>query len=1191
MHHKWKVYLSSTYMDLHELRAELEHYFYAQLKDKFELTRVMEYMYDNGNNKNFETDCIDEVKKCDIYILILGNSVGSYPPNETRTYTEIELDTALEYSKKIYCFQLAEFNETEIRDKTKHNEILAKFRGKPTHYFSDLTSVKNEFLSCLFPYAHVSPVIQKSPYKGLAAFNVEDGNYFFGRKEEIDGCIKNMVLNKINNKNNFIAVIGNSGIGKTSFVQAGLMHQLLQHKDFSSYKQIIFSIASQPYSNLQFSLNENGLTVNDLLAENNNHAVILFFNQFEEIITQCNTDEAALERTALFNFLDKIALKTDKHNVVIITTFRSDYISQLSNFGFISTQQFTALKSFEYGLNISNWEKSLTEIIQVPALKNGVTIENALTNKILKEIQEIDGHLPILQLTLDKLWTNETIEDRIITSTEYDNLAEGEGIKGIIQKHADTVFKNITDNNSNKEKAEVFKTIMLNLVEVTESKMDVRYTMKKGDLLNTLYQNHPQEMVNEVYNYLIGTDSRLLVETEINNATHVDIIHEVLIRKWEKLKEWINNKREAILYKKKIEEDARNYEKGDGEYYKGKRLKTALSWSEGNKELQNENINRFIRVGMKKRKQQFAICVYFFGIVFLCIGSYYAYMQSDYKFKQDLLDNDNTKYIIEEAGGDFKNITNLSINEKTAEIVGSRIHKFTNLTSLRISIKSENGKKIKNLEDLHFIKENIKVDTLIITSDGKYFNLHGIEKLLNLKYIDIQGIADSNLVEHIREIKSIEGLSFSDCWLLDLGAINDSKYLNNITFLQLKGIQEIKKIENISKLISLKQLYLNLKHNSIQLKDIASLNNLEKLNLSNIENLKNLNPISTLKKLNYLTLTNNINLNSIEGVEKIHTLKTLHLYYNPTLSKIKNVNLCKNLEDFIISGCSDSLNFTELGNNKYIKYLEMNYNTSLKSFNFLNKFHSLKYLEIVGNKNLLNIYGIDSLKNLETLRILDNKQMKLINSFGGLAKLENLYLGDIDKIDLSFLANLHELKTVYLNKIKNNYNFEILKNCELLNTLIISNNKYIKDFTRFKNIEKIKYLNISNCEKLETFVINTKDLNLNQISFISNKNLKELTYLSLWENSKIKNYNFLNGLEKLRNLEINNSDTIKTVPNFSSLKKLEELEYINSKYNEEEFLNQINGMTALKHLLIDNSKSLKYAKLNDIKSGIKLSYR
>ena len=39
------------------------------------------------------------------------------------------------------------------------------------------------------------------------------------------------------------------------------------------------------------------------------------------------------------------------------------------------------------------------------------------------------------------------------------------------------------------------------------------------------------------------------------------MIHEVLIRKWEKLKGWINEKRDAIAYKKILENDINQYER------------------------------------------------------------------------------------------------------------------------------------------------------------------------------------------------------------------------------------------------------------------------------------------------------------------------------------------------------------------------------------------------------------------------------------------------------------------------------------------------------------------------------------------------------------------------------------------------------------------------------------------------------
>ena len=60
------------------------------------------------------------------------------------------------------------------------------------------------------------------PYKGLAAFefNDKDYKYFYGRK-----TLVNLLLEKIRSRN-FLAVVGASGIGKSSIVKAGLLYQL-----------------------------------------------------------------------------------------------------------------------------------------------------------------------------------------------------------------------------------------------------------------------------------------------------------------------------------------------------------------------------------------------------------------------------------------------------------------------------------------------------------------------------------------------------------------------------------------------------------------------------------------------------------------------------------------------------------------------------------------------------------------------------------------------------------------------------------------------------------------------------------------------------------------------------------------------------------------------------------------------------
>lgn len=149
---KQKVYISSTFRDLKEYRATLIGLFQNQLKNNFELTEIMERMFDDGSSTPFLQDCMEAVEASDFYIIILGNRVGSFPPNETRTYTEIEIDTAFEHNKHIFFLKFAEFDEKLIDNKAKHEEIIKKFDGRPSHTFKDILEFQNAFLLNLYQF-------------------------------------------------------------------------------------------------------------------------------------------------------------------------------------------------------------------------------------------------------------------------------------------------------------------------------------------------------------------------------------------------------------------------------------------------------------------------------------------------------------------------------------------------------------------------------------------------------------------------------------------------------------------------------------------------------------------------------------------------------------------------------------------------------------------------------------------------------------------------------------------------------------------------------------------------------------------------------------------------------------------------------------------------------------------------------
>lgn len=168
---KCKVYISSTFLDLKEYRKSAIEYLNMQVSSSFELTRVMELMYDDGTGKSFKDVCVEEVKNSDLYFLILNNRIGSTPPGETRTYTEIEYDTALaKLNKKtnnfsIYRIANNKFDSSQCDDVEKYRLFQERLEGYPVHEFSDLESFENKFKDCIITYIATSRAARRSQNK------------------------------------------------------------------------------------------------------------------------------------------------------------------------------------------------------------------------------------------------------------------------------------------------------------------------------------------------------------------------------------------------------------------------------------------------------------------------------------------------------------------------------------------------------------------------------------------------------------------------------------------------------------------------------------------------------------------------------------------------------------------------------------------------------------------------------------------------------------------------------------------------------------------------------------------------------------------------------------------------------------------------------------------------------------------
>jgi hypothetical protein len=96
-----RVFISSTYYDLRHVRNAISEFieyigFQPVLSEQFDV------FYEHG--KSVQKSCLDEVKKCDMYILIIGTRYGSIFPNDTLSITHREYREAVQAKLPIFVF-------------------------------------------------------------------------------------------------------------------------------------------------------------------------------------------------------------------------------------------------------------------------------------------------------------------------------------------------------------------------------------------------------------------------------------------------------------------------------------------------------------------------------------------------------------------------------------------------------------------------------------------------------------------------------------------------------------------------------------------------------------------------------------------------------------------------------------------------------------------------------------------------------------------------------------------------------------------------------------------------------------------------------------------------------------------------------------------------------------------------------
>jgi WD40 repeat protein len=467
--------------------------------------------------------------------------------------------------------------------------VICQNTTEPPPCWEDLGGLSGELPEC--------------PYHGLSAFQEEDADFFFGREKFIASLVEAV------NSKPLVPVVGASGSGKSSVVFAGLIPRL---RAAGNVEIVSFRPGKNPFDALAVALSkyckslvqgqteasgetasrlaELGFEVNlrhdetvlchieNIVNSSGYHRLVLVADQFEELYTLTPEDER-------YSFLNALLLTVrNTPALTLVLTLRADFL------GIVLDEQpmGKALQQYPPLLLTPMDGEELRDAIEKPALKMKVELEEGLTSKLINDVGNHPGRLPMLEFALSKLWSKQ--KNWYLTHQAYEEIG---GLEKALAKHASEVLKLLS--KAEKQQAE---RVFIQLVCPGEGTEDTRRVATCNEVGKENW-----DLVKRL------ADARLVVTgwDEIEKIETVEIIHEALIREWRTLRKWIEANREFRIWQERLKQEMRDWENSNQNpeaLLQRTRLAVAEDWYKQRGDELTPRARRFITASIKWRKQE-----------------------------------------------------------------------------------------------------------------------------------------------------------------------------------------------------------------------------------------------------------------------------------------------------------------------------------------------------------------------------------------------------------------------------------------------------------------------------------------------------------------------------------------------------------------------------------------------------------
>lgn len=352
-----------------------------------------------------------------------------------------------------------------------------------------------------------------APYRGLLSYELSDSDLFFGREAAIAALLDHL------SRAALTVLQSESGAGKTSLLQAGLMPHLLDQGHLPIYlrpydENPAFKLKRELLSDLSPASTLGQAPLRDFLRQAGDvlgaqSALIVLIDQFEEFFTRLDQPQQDAFVRELAECLDDASL-----NVRWVLALRAEYFGNLANF----RPRIRGPYENYFRLNALTRDEARAVVTQ-PLERRGVRFEDGLIDRVLDDLGGAGIAPPQLQLVCTALFEATPSGETLITRVSYDQAG---GAAGILSNYLERVLS----RELRPDQREAARRLLESLITSEQQ----RVIRTRADLVAELSaRNITPGTLDVILTQLI--DSRLVKAEDTDHGPAYELAHDYLLDK------------------------------------------------------------------------------------------------------------------------------------------------------------------------------------------------------------------------------------------------------------------------------------------------------------------------------------------------------------------------------------------------------------------------------------------------------------------------------------------------------------------------------------------------------------------------------------------------------------------------------------------------------------------------------------